>query len=137
MNEATYKMYRGGQIEALFREIFALQTSAGWQDERDFAAWYARKGWRYGPPHDPGIVPGALFHPVSLAHGLSDTKAAKYRQEMQTGQWSDATDPIVVLADGEVIDGHHRLTAASEVDWETVPNRPLFTVVFRSDVIPD
>jgi hypothetical protein len=31
-NRATDKTYRGGQIEALYREIFALQTDAGWQD---------------------------------------------------------------------------------------------------------
>jgi hypothetical protein len=57
---------------------------------------------------------------------------------MQTGRWSDANSaPIIVMADGEVMDGHHRLTAASGVDWARVPNRPVFTVLFRSDLIPD
>jgi hypothetical protein len=136
-NRATEKRYRGGQIEALYREIFGLQTSAGWQDERDFAVWYASQGWRYGRSRDLGIS-GAISCDGKQPHGISEAKVGQQRQTMQTGRWSDASsEPIIVMADDEVMDGHHRLTAASEVDWTSVPNHPVFTVLFQSDRIPD
>ena len=136
-NPTTEKTYRGGQIDALYREIFGLQTNAGWQDERDFTAWYASQGWRYGRPRDLGI-PEAISCGGKQPHGISEAKVSEQRQTMQTGRWSDANStPIIVMADGEVMDGHHRLTAASGVDWARVPNRPVFTVLFRRDRIPD
>jgi hypothetical protein len=136
-NRTTEKMYRGGQIEALYQKIFGLQTGAGWQDERDFTAWYASQGWRYGRPRDPGI-PEAISSGGKQPHVISEAKVREHRQTMQAGRWTDASSaPIIVMADGEVMDGHHRLTAASGVDWAIVPNRPVFTVLFRSDLIPD
>jgi hypothetical protein len=138
MPVATKKTYRGSEIEALYKEIFALQTDAGWrQDERNFEAWYASHGWSYHRPRDLKI-PGAISSPVMLLHVTMDSKVLKFREIMQTGQWSDSsTEPITVLADGEVSEGHHRLSAASQVNWATVRNPPVFTVVFCSDVMPD
>jgi hypothetical protein len=131
------KTYRGGQIEAIYREIFGLQTSAGWQDEQDFMAWYASQGWRYGRARDPGML-GAISCGGKQPHAISEEKVREHRHTMQAGRWSDDNSrPITVMADGEVMDGHHRLTAASGVDWAKVSNRPVFTVLFRSDVIPD
>jgi hypothetical protein len=136
-NCTTDKTYRGGQIEALYREIFALQTDAGWQDKRDFTAWYASHGWSDRRPRDLKI-PGTISSPLILPQAIMDEKVRNYREAMQTGRWADSSsDPVIVLADGEVSDGHHRLCAASEVDWAIVLNPPVFTVVFRSDVMPD
>jgi hypothetical protein len=136
-HEVSQKTYQAGQIAAIYREIFTLQTSAGWQDVRDFATWYASRGWSYHRPRDP-MIPGAIPCPMMQLHALSEAKATAYRESMQAGKWSDPScHPIIVMADGEVSDGHHRLAAAAGVDWATVPNRPVFTALFRSDVIPD
>ncbi len=73
------------------------------------------------------------------AHYVLPEKVDRIRQEMQDGRWDDRPPEhlITVMADGEVIEGHHRLTAASDVDWPAAPNDPLFVVVFRSDRMPD
>jgi hypothetical protein len=141
VNQTTHKTYQGGQIEALYREIFALQTGAGWQDEPDFVTWYGTAGWSHHRPRDvSGIVDvPALSIGGKTAHFVLLEKVERIRQEMQDGRWDDRLPEhlITVMADGEVMEGHHRLTAASEVDWAKVPNRPQFTALFRSDLIPD
>ena len=58
-------------------------------------------------------------------------RVAQYRDDMEEGQWHDLlSDPITITDDGQVINGQHRLAAASQVDWSEVPNDPLFLVVW-------
>jgi hypothetical protein len=138
VSETTRKTYRGSQIEALYRAIFELQTGAGWQDERDFTAWRRSLGWSYRRPRRVPEMSGALAADGKALQGISQTKVEQFRKEIQTGRWDNRpSKPITVMSDGEVMEGHHRLAAASEVDWATVPNDPTFAVVFRPDVIPD
>ncbi len=54
-----------------------------------------------------------------------------YRQAMQAGEWHDLlSDPITVTDEGQVVNGQHRLAAASQVDWSEAPNDPVFLVVW-------
>ena len=58
-------------------------------------------------------------------------RVAEYREAMESGRWRDLlSDPITITDDGQVINGQHRLAAASNVDWSEVPNDPLFLVVW-------
>jgi hypothetical protein len=58
-------------------------------------------------------------------------RVADYQGAMQRGEWRDLlSDPITVTHDGEVVNGQHRLAAASEVDWTTAPYDPKFLVVW-------
>lgn len=51
---------------------------------------------------------------------ISPTIVAKYRNDMMSGLWTFAADPIRFDMDGNLIDGQHRLTALSESD-ATIP----------------
>jgi hypothetical protein len=58
-------------------------------------------------------------------------RVAEYSDAMESGRWRDLlSDPITITDDGQVINGQHRLAAASQVDWSEVPNDPLFLVVW-------
>ena len=129
MSETTRKTYRASQLGALYREIFALQRAAGWQDERDFREWYRSQGWRRAPVGG-GLVGGDAMT-YGACHRVNDTEVERLREVMQAGRWNS---PIIVLPDGEIWDGRHRLTAAYEVDWANVPNDPEFVVVFGAEV---
>ncbi len=53
---------------------------------------------------------------------------------MVAGAWHDLlSDPIAITSDGHVVNGQHRLAAASHVDWSKVDNDPLFLVIWNVD----
>ncbi|MGR5216560.1 chromosome partitioning protein ParB [Vibrio harveyi] len=43
---------------------------------------------------------------------LSKTKVKKYAEAMKKGEWCLTGEPIIISADGEILNGHHRLEAA-------------------------
>jgi hypothetical protein len=48
----------------------------------------------------------------------------EYAAEMIAGRWRDLlSDPIAITADGHVLNGQHRIAAASKVDWDGNPGR--------------
>jgi hypothetical protein len=50
---------------------------------------------------------------------------------MQAGRWHDLlSDPISICVSGDVLNGQHRLAAASLVNWEKAGNDPAFLVVW-------
>jgi hypothetical protein len=134
------KAYRGSQLNALYQRIFELQTTAGWQDERDFMAWYESQGWLYSPIRGnyAGTQGNAGLGKSNIPCPLLDGNVREFREAMQAGRWQDTSSHLIAVAvDGEVVGGHHRLTAASHVDWASVPNDPLFKVKFGVSVSPD
>jgi hypothetical protein len=84
VSDDTTRTYRDSQPEALYREIFALQTGARWQDEQDFTAWYESRGWSY---HRPRVTPemfGLLACGGKSLHAISEAKVEKLREEMRS-----------------------------------------------------
>ena len=58
----------------------------------------------------------------------------EYAAEMRRGRWQTLlSDPIAITEDGHVLNGQHRLAAASGVDWLGVEHVPLFLVVWGVD----
>ena len=54
--------------------------------------------------------------------------------EMQNGRWwMFSPDPIVVTEKGQILNGQHRLLAASHVDWSEHEAPPVFLVVWGVD----
>ncbi len=45
---------------------------------------------------------------------LSRNKVRKYAEAMKKGKWCLTGEPIIISADGEILNGHHRLEAACE-----------------------
>ncbi|WP_305815717.1 ParB N-terminal domain-containing protein [Photobacterium leiognathi] len=45
---------------------------------------------------------------------LSRTKIKKYAEAMKNGKWCLTGEPIIISADGEILNGHHRLQACFE-----------------------
>ena len=49
---------------------------------------------------------------------------------MAAGEWRDLySDPIAITADGHVVNGQHRMAAATQVDWEG-ERGPAFLVIW-------
>jgi hypothetical protein len=68
-----------------------------------------------------------LNRPISIA------RSDLYFEAMQAGEWHFSPDPIVISNEGYVLNGQHRLGAASEVDWSELDEIPQFVVVWGAD----
>jgi hypothetical protein len=76
-----------------------------------------------------GLLADAFFN-----RDILPGRVWEYAEEMRAGNWRDLlSDPITITDDGQVINGQHRLAAASRVDWSEVTNDPAFLVVFGVD----
>ena len=76
-----------------------------------------------------GLLAGSKFN-----REISHRRVGEYGEEMEAGRWRDlVSDPITITNEGEVINGQHRLAAASQVDWEKAGNDPLFLVIWGVD----
>lgn len=59
-------------------------------------------------------------------------RVEEYVAEMAAGRWRDLlSDPISITASGQVLNGQHRIAAASQVDWSQVDNDPAFLVIWN------
>jgi hypothetical protein len=73
---------------------------------------------------------GVLADPL-YNRDIRPQRVEEYAGEMRAGNWKDLlSDPITVTGDGQVLNGQHRLAAASDVDWENVGNDPRFLIVW-------
>jgi hypothetical protein len=70
---------------------------------------------------------------TALNRPYSEARAELYAEEMVAGRWYTSADPIVISENGYVINGQHRLAAASMVVWEKGDEFPLFLVVWGVD----
>jgi len=68
-----------------------------------------------------------------LNRDFSGGRAEQYAKEMVKGRWFFTPDPIVITEGGLVINGQHRLGAATAVTWEEGDKIPLFLVVWNVD----
>lgn len=57
---------------------------------------------------------------------VRETRVAKYRDDMESGRWTFAGDPVRFDVNGVLIDGQHRLLALAEAD---VPDGVAFLVI--------
>jgi hypothetical protein len=79
--------------------------------------------------HQSGLLANAVFN-----RDILPGRVEEYAAEMEAGNWRDLlSDPITITEDGQVVNGQHRLAAASGVDWDKVENDPAFLVVFGVD----
>ena len=63
---------------------------------------------------------------------LRDDRVSQYAAEMKAGRWQDLlSGPLSVTSDGQVLNGQHRIAAASLVDWSEVANDPAFLVIWN------
>ncbi|MEZ9461554.1 chromosome partitioning protein ParB [Vibrio splendidus] len=53
-----------------------------------------------------------VVNPSNKNRKLSRSKVKKYAEGMKTGQWCLTGEPIIISADGEILNGHHRLQAS-------------------------
>lgn len=62
---------------------------------------------------------------------INPRRVEEYGNAMEKGDWHDLlSDPITITEDGQVINGQHRLAAASQVDWEKAGSDPQFLIVW-------
>src|SRR4051794_14817699 len=67
-----------------------------------------------------GLLANAVFN-----RDILPGRVEEYAAAMEAGNWRDLlSDPITITDDGQVINGQHRLAAASGVDWDEVENDP-------------
>jgi hypothetical protein len=67
---------------------------------------------------------------------IRNDRVEQYKNEMRAGRWRDLlSDPITITADGQVLNGQHRIAAATSVDWTKVDNDPAFLIVWDVDPV--
>lgn len=73
-----------------------------------------------------GLLAESLFN-----RDIRELRVLEYVEEMRGGRWRDLlSDPLTITTDGQVVNGQHRIAAATRVDWDKVENDPLFLVVW-------
>jgi len=73
-----------------------------------------------------GLVADSLYN-----RDIRDERVMQYAAEMEAGRWRDLlSDPISITAHGQILNGQHRIAAASQVDWTKVDNDPTFLVIW-------
>jgi hypothetical protein len=76
---------------------------------------------------------GLLAYPA-FNRDIRPQRVDEYADEMSAGCWHDLfSDPITITRNGQIINGQHRLAAASQVDWSRVQNDPAFLVAWGVD----
>jgi hypothetical protein len=90
---------------------------------------YIRDG--YAPAGNYGLLADSKFN-----RDIRNDRVLDYFATMKVGQWRDLlSDPISITADGQVLNGQHRIAAATLVDWSEVDNDPSFLVVWGVDPV--
>lgn len=88
---------------------------------------YSRSGGYTRYAQNAGLLAHSRFN-----REIRNRDVDKYAKSMQGGHWNDLlSDPITITDDGQVVNGQHRLAAASKVDWQKVSYDPLFLVVWN------
>jgi hypothetical protein len=91
--------------------------------EKGSGKWGSSYAQQYGLLTDP-----------KFNREIRPQRVYEYADEMEAGRWHDLlSDPITITSGGQVVNGQHRLAAASRVDWAQVENDPLFLVITGVD----
>ena len=92
--------------------------------------------WQYRS-YEPGLWHAhqvGLLNDPAYNREIRLQRVLEYAASMRAGEWRDLlSDPIAITEDGQVVNGQHRLAAASRVDWSKVENDPSFLVVWGVD----
>jgi hypothetical protein len=99
----------------LCEEALKLRNPELWKVRQENHRKVRRAG---GQPSLAGEYP-ELVGLTDLSREMSDARVKQYQSEMLANRWQFSTDPIVVSEDGDILNGQHRLKAASKVDWES------------------
>ena len=87
---------------------------------------YFRSGDYVSRAKTLGLVADSLYN-----REIRPERVDQYAAEMEAGRWCDLlSDPISITADGQILNGQHRIAAASQVDWTKVDNDPAFLVIW-------
>jgi hypothetical protein len=87
------------------------------------SSWPVSKQREYNPLERLGLT--------VINRKLSRARLALYEEEMAAGRWRFSPDPIVITDEGYLVNGQHRLLAASQIDWNG--DAPKFLVVWGVD----
>lgn len=119
------------------QEVFGFQTEHMGEKvlverpkEPNPTAWlysgYDRSAGSVSHAREHGLLADSAYNRQIRAERVDE-----YRAIMAASQWHNLlSDPITLTNDGQVVNGQHRLAAASLVDWAEVENDPAFLVVW-------
>jgi hypothetical protein len=137
-----YNRRRRGRPEVTFKhriDDFFVEERTGFQVRvmgqnvyvprpwcRNWQSWVRYEGFT-GGMREVGLLAGG----GKLNRPLLPSRVGTYHDLMQAGKWRDLlSDPISITADGEVLNGQHRIAAAQSVDWDKAGNDPAFMILF-------
>jgi hypothetical protein len=140
MNEPRLEIVRADEIEEkVLSEILKLRDpDIEYKDQPLCGYWYMPYQREAGCTQNARQM-GILTVP-GYNREISNERVKKYTEEMCNCRWRTCfSDPITITAEGDVINGQHRLAAASQLNWnsgddpDAVP--PAFLVIWN--VSPD
>jgi hypothetical protein len=125
----TKKTVTGFYVKVYDEKVFIERPQE--PELSDRRAWLYRPYYRNGNYSEhargTGVLANSLYN-----RDILNARVEEYAALMQDGLWHDLlSDPISITEDGQVVNGQHRLAAATQVDWSKVENDPLFLVVWN------
>jgi hypothetical protein len=116
----TKRVYDNAQIFVPRPERPSLNAYAYSPYSREFGStWHAKVG---------GLLADPRYN-----RDIRPQRVEEYAATMGRGEWRDLlSDPIAITAEGDVLNGQHRIAAATRVDWEGEKG-PAFLVVWNAD----
>jgi hypothetical protein len=77
---------------------------------------------------------GGLLASAKYNREISNARVKTYAETMMAGEWRDLfSDPIAITADGHVLNGQHRIAAATQIHFEAEHVDPAFLVIWDVD----
>jgi hypothetical protein len=129
------ELVRADKVDQVLEKALKIRNPELWQTRRKNMVNARAKARRSGGPVTffPWQCTMGILGLAELNRPFSDGRCELYQEEMEAGRWHFTPDPIVITAEGHVVNGQHRLAAADGVDWSRVEQIPSFVVVWGVD----
>jgi hypothetical protein len=144
--ELKAELISADKAPELLERILKIRDPHLWATRKESharARTKARKQGKEAPAYPPSWAPSKSadyqYNPLerlgltAINRTLNQARVALYQEEMVAGRWRFSPDPIVITEDGYLINGQHRLAAATQVVWEEGDLIPQFLVVWGVD----
>ena len=129
------ELVRADKADQVLEKALKLRNPELWQTRRENRATAKAKARRTGEPATFFGWQGLMerLGLTDLNRPISYGRCELYQEEMEAGRWHFTPDPVVITAEGYIVNGQHRLAAADGVDWSRVEQIPSFVVVWGVD----
>jgi hypothetical protein len=122
-----FSRVRGFKVQHLGQEVFVERPERPRPPAYRYSPYDRSSG--FGPSIHARVY--GLLASARYNRDLRPQRVDEYHGAMLRGEWRDLlSDPIAITADGQVLNGQHRIAAATHVDWSKLDSDPAFLVIW-------